>query len=133
MGRSQQLNKYRLAAAVLMLLSAAMFGCGSSEEPTGSISGSVKAKGELVGDCRLMFVNPESFFNLAVTVNEQGDFTLDEVPFGEYLVSVGAKPNNDPIEVADLRIPKKYLSKETSGISVLVNSEEEVTLNIEMD
>jgi len=57
---------------------------------------------------------------------------LKEIPFGDYEVTVSQKLTNDPEVVFDKRIPKKYRSKKTSGLSVSINSAETV-FDIEMN
>ena len=67
------------------------------------------------------------------TVDEFGNFQIKNVPFGEYQVWVCQKPSNDPNFVLDTRIPKKYRRKETSEVTVSVETADEVVLNIKMD
>jgi len=124
---------WRLPTFVLILLVSVCVGCGPEKEPMGLISGTVTVKGEALGECKVAAYSPDTSRTSGGTVDEQGNFEIKNVPLGDYQIWFYPKPSNDPNHVPNIRIPMKYLKKETSGISASVKEKaEEVKLNVEM-
>lgn len=124
----------RMSLLAVVLLTLSLVGCDdSASEASGTLTGTVKSGGEVCGDCTIAIFNPETLLRRGCIVGESGEFELKEIPFGDYEVTVGQKPTNSPDPVFDKRIPKKYRSKKTSGLSVSITSAEPVVFNIEMN
>lgn len=129
------ITKWSLSTFVLTLISIAVtVGCGPSPPPTGSITGVVTSKGEPV-ECYLLLSDAVARQNTGTKCNEEGVFEQKGILFGEYKVAVkqitdshsaGATP-------VDKRIPEKYRSIKTTDLSVSIQGEEPVVLNIEME
>jgi len=115
----------------LVALSLTLSGCGEpAKPPSGTLTGSVKSGGKICGNCRVALHNEKG--SKGLTVGESGTFEFKDVPFGDYKVTVYQKPTNDPVEVFDKRIPRKYRQMKTSGLSISIPSAEPVVFDIEM-
>ena len=127
-------NWCSLLFALLVISVSVSVGC-DRKEPMGMLSGSVSSKGKACGNCQLEIFDPASLRSIGATVNDQGTFELKDVPFGEYQIAVlqVLDPHDPGDPPPDKRIPEKYRDGKTSGITVSVNSVEEVVLKIEMD
>ena len=125
-------SKWMLFSTALVVIS--LSGCGPTPDPTGSLTGTVKSNGEIYdGKCIVSISGDSGRVNRGTTANENGSYEVTEIPFGDYQVRVFEKPNNEPIEVRDKRIPGKYRSVETSGLTFTIASEEPVVLDINME
>ena len=123
----------RMGLLAVALLTVSLVGCeDSASETSGTLTGTVKSGGEVCGNCLIAIFNPKTLLRRGCIVGESGEFELKEIPFGDYEVTVSQKLTNDPEVVFDKRIPKKYRSKKTSGLSVSINSAETV-FDIEMN
>lgn len=108
-------------------------GCGDGGPPTGEISGKVFFNDELVGDCLISLYAPATRLSLGAKVGQDGTFSIEDVPLGEYQIAVRQKTSNSPKEQPfDKRIPKKYRSGETSGFSTTI-VEGENSVDLKMD
>jgi len=129
-----QLSSKHLSSTVFLLLALFVFvGCGPTPEPVGSVTGSVKADDQTIGNCKVSIYNLKTRRKRATSVSDSGEYTLKNIPFGDYQVRVYPTPNDSPVEIPDRRIPKKYRRGETSGLAVSVSSEEEVVYDIELE
>ena len=123
----------RMGLLAVAMLTVSLVGCeDSASETSGTLTGTVKSGGEVCGNCLIAIFNPKTLLRRGCIVGESGEFELKEIPFGDYEVTVSQKLTNDPEVVFDKRIPKKYRSKKTSGLSVSINSAETV-FDIEMN
>lgn len=128
---------YRLINSFCVLVTASILaisvGC-SSGEPMGSISGTLTSNGEPCGNCELGFLDPTTKRWTGATVDDQGRFTLREINFGKYQVEVRQvlDPHAAGDPPPDDRIPQKYRDASTSGISFVIDSTDEISLDIEM-
>ena len=107
-------------------------GCGPEPEPVGSITGKVLSGDTAIGNCKVAIKNPETLVGKAATVDEAGNFKLENVSFGEYEVRVYPAPSQAAEVVPDPRIPKKARRFASSGYSVSVQSADEVVNNIDL-
>lgn len=125
-------NGWSLVAIASILLSVSV-GC-SSGEPMGTISGTVTSNGEACGNCELGFLDPTTKRWTGATVNDQGEFVLKEINFGEYQVEVRQvlDPHAAGDPPPDDRIPEKYRDASTSGITFVIDSTDDVVLEIKM-
>lgn len=126
---------YKLSLLAVALLALSLSGClSTASEELGSLTGTLKSKGKACGDCLIAVFNTKTLKSYGCKVEESGTFELNELPLGEYQVSVVQEPTNDAREVFDKRIPKKYRNKSTSGLNVSITSTEAAAvLNIDME
>ena len=124
-------SKFSILSCVFLLMFA-MAGCEKAE-PTGTLIGTVKSKGEICDNCLISIASTETLFRRGGGVNEEGAFKLRDIPFGEYRVRVVQMPTNRTEKVFDKRIPKKYRRVETSGLTASIPTEEPVVLEIDME
>jgi len=109
-----------------LILVSTFLGCsGNQKEPTGSLAGFVKAKGEAVGDCKIALYQASTQLTVGGAVAADGAFHLKEVPLGEYAVFVLQipSPNEEPAPF-DRRIPQKFRDPNTSMLSVTIEEGE---------
>ena len=109
----------------------AFVGCGPAAEPVATLSGKVMSGDTVIGVCKVAISNPVTLKTKAATVDEKGNFKIEEIPYGEYNVKVYPKQNSGPEEVFDPRIPKKLQRFQTSGVTVSVQSTD-VDLDIDL-
>lgn len=111
-----------------------MTGCGGPKpEPTGTLLGSLKSRGEVCDNCLISIGSTETSFRRGGNVSESGTFELKGIPFGDYQVRVVQMPTNLEVKVFDERIPKKYRNLKSSGLTVSITSTDPVTLDIDME
>lgn len=123
-----------LAASTALTLLFLLSGCNDagSAVPMGSVSGTVTSNGEICGDCMLALFNTQSLRSYGGRINASGTYEVKNLPFGDYKITMVQKPTNEVNEVFDKRIPKKYRDEKSSGLSVSIDSEEQVVYDIEM-
>ena len=114
------------------VLTFAITGC-EQPKPLGTLTGTVRSKGEICDNCLISIASKETLFRRGGSVNEEGRFTLTDIPFGEYKIRVVQMPTNATKKVNDDRIPKKYRRPETSGLTASIPSAEPVTFDIDME
>lgn len=106
-----------LVGAILVI------GCGPSEGPAGTVSGTVTLDGEPVESGEVNFVSSEGFAATGSITN--GQFTLDApLPVGKYSVAVGppaltAAPGEEGGNAAipESPVPASYRTPGMSGLS----------------
>jgi len=115
-----------VAALFCVTLFFVFSGCrGEAKPPSGELVGKVLSNGELVGDCVVAIYNPTTKKSMGAKVDAQGEFTIPEIPLGEYKVTVSQMPSssakNPPF---DKRIPKEYRNRKTTDLKVEIKEGE---------
>ena len=128
-----QTSPSRIGLCFLGLIAVAIAGCQPTEEPSGTLTGTVKSRGEICNNCLISITNTETLFRRGGNVEDSGTFKLTGLPFGDYQVRIVQMPTNLVEKVFDERIPKKYRNLKTSGLMASVTSVEPVTLDIDME
>lgn len=119
----------RIGICALMLLTATLWGC-SGEKPKNTLKGKVTYKNEAVADANVQIQTAASGAAAAAKTDAGGNYTIEAVlPPGKYSVWVipfevpppappppGYKPADNP------KIPKKYRSAATSGLTLEVKA-----------
>ena len=126
------ISKFQITSIAFSAMMLLTIGCGPAPEPMGTLSGSVKSGDKPIGNCRIGIFCPETNQSISASVDDSATYKLDEIPFGEYQVWVSQMPTNAHEVVLDPRIPKKYRDKKTSGLTVSLNSTDEVVYDIDM-
>ena len=115
-------------------------GCGSpsADDATSTISGQVTMGGGPVTDAVIVFSSPAAGAGGSAVVDEDGTYQLtDPLPAGTYQVTLTPAPvpppnPGEPVPViTPSRIPEKYFSPESSGLTAEVVSGEN-TFNFEL-
>jgi hypothetical protein len=117
-----------LAGGMILLPS----GCGSFENK-GTISGTVRYKGEPLSEGRVSFVNDKGRV-VTATIDQSGRYVASHVPTGSAKVTVqvvpadgpppisfGAIPQSVHVAAAALKIPSRYGAPSTSGLILEVS------------
>lgn len=110
------------SATLLVIFS----GCsGEAGPPSGELIGKVLSDGELVSDCVVAIYNPTTKKSMGAKVDGQGEFTIAEIPLGEYKVTVSQMPSNSAKNPPfDKRIPKQYRNRKTTDLKVEIKEGE---------
>ena len=115
----------------LATISLSLSGCGGDPpQPSGTVTGTVKSRGEICGNCRVSLHSLKG--TKSFNVDESGTFELKDIPFDDYVVTLYQAPTNNPVKVFDKRIPQKYRETKTSGLSLSITSPEPVVFDIDM-
>ena len=127
-------NSFCVCVAASLLILAA--GCGGeSVNSTGTLTGTVSSKGTPYASCKVQILRVGTSVVKGRMVDENGKFRFEEVPFGDYQLSV--RQFVDPYTTGDIpfdkNIPKKYRSHKTSGLEVSVPTSEEVVFDFNME
>ncbi|HEY40239.1 MAG TPA: hypothetical protein G4O18_00065, partial [Dehalococcoidia bacterium] len=71
-------------------------GVNFSLEPAGTISGTIydAATGQPLADCMAMATNPTTGVNFKASTDASGTYTIDNLPFGEYIVMAMGMPDD---------------------------------------
>ena len=102
-------------------------GCEEAGPPTGELLGKVYSNDELVNDCVVAIYNPTSKKTMGARVDGQGEFTISEVPLGEYVVTFSRMPSNSAKNPPpDKRIPRRYQDRKTTDFSVEIEEGDNV-------
>lgn len=131
--------RFHILAAFLGGLLLVSSGCGGgSSEKLGSVSGQVLLKDGRAPDEGLVnLYAPATGDSAQAALDPNGKFLLKRVPVGEYQVSITPPvelPPGDPnyVQRPASRIPTKYYSASTSGLSVTVKpGENSLDLHLE--
>ena len=127
----RSISNWKLLAPALLAISMSVAGCGPPPEPTGGVEGTVKSRGKICGECQVLLHSLKG--TVGCEVGESGDYEFNEIPYGDYKLTVFQKPSYGPTEVFDRRIPNKYRNTKSSGLSVSITAPEPIVFDIDME
>ncbi len=141
---------------VALLLLAVLVGCGSRRSRYGRVSGKIAYRGQAVNDAALLLYSAEGSQATPITipVDEEGNFSIADVPPGEYKVVVqGAEGEASGISLKDfppdkqeqvkallegqkfphtISFPKKYKDLETTPLRCTIGDSDQ-PLDLELE
>jgi len=133
--------RFRIFIAFFGCLLFVSSGCGggASYEVSGSISGRVSLKdGSVPGEGLVNLYAPVTGVSAQANLDSEGNFSLKQIPVGEYQVSVTPPPQLPPgapsagSNQSTSKIPPKYYNASTSGLLVTVKPGEN-SLNLHLE
>jgi len=104
----------------------ALTGCG--DKPTGSISGTVKHKGQPVTSGTINLILPDKGLGYDGKIGSSGTFSIDKVETGKYKVYISPPqveqlpPGKAPSKAEPFAVPKKYQDQKDTTLSVDVKA-----------
>jgi hypothetical protein len=125
----------RLLSVALL---AAAVGCGNSDIPKITLTGTVRYNGKPVSSGLLRFTGPNGFYS-AASVQPDGTYTVTDVIPGELKVGImdepqgagGPEGKSAGPRPAPLTVPAKFREPETSGLVYTVTADM-TTLDIDI-
>ena len=127
-------RRFKAIATFAFLFVFVFAGCGPKPVPMGTVTGSVTAGSERIGNVKLAIYNVKTSEKIAATVDDAANYKITEIPFGDYEVYLYTKQVYSTEDIPpDPRIPKKYRSRKTSGLTVSIDSQDEVKFDIELE
>jgi hypothetical protein len=108
-------------------------GCGPKRDPQGTVTGKVTYKGQPVngGTLKLYKIKGTAGDDILIPLSQEGTYSSADVPEGDYIVVVEPLPAHTPKTTGKTRlsdtattgtipIPKKYLDRKDSSLSMTV-------------
>jgi hypothetical protein len=136
-----------VVACLLLFSSVVCFGCGSNA-PIGTVQGKVTLNGQPINGGRVVMVGEQPPVELAASIEADGSYKMrsyesDGLPPGRYKVAVSSQGIADgdeialagspaPPEPAGPKIPRKYESVETSGLTADVKPGDNPPFNFDL-
>ncbi len=115
-----ELKRWLAVAAMLL----AVTGCKKADEtPTGTVQGKVMLGSAPLTSGQVEFFSSAAGIGASAPVKDDGSYQIPTpLPIGEYSISVsGVLPEPGLPEPPPTKVPKKYWSAKTSGISQIVS------------
>ncbi|MCO6047078.1 carboxypeptidase-like regulatory domain-containing protein [Aeoliella sp. ICT_H6.2] len=147
MPKQSNVRPFLAAACVCVaLMAATAIGCGRTDNGTGEVHGQVTFNQQPIGKAHIMFESGDIGSVLAVPLDSDGSFHVDELKTGEYVVAVvppdtqggreigdfdGSKPLAQQRSTTRENIPAKFSSTLTSPLRhTVVEGESEFSVDL---
>ena len=133
---------HRLLVSVLAIGLLWTAGCGTSRPASASASGKVTAGGQPVTGAMISFADPQTGAGAGCDLDAAGAYSIKEgLPPGKYKVSVFPKsaadrppmPGQTPPPTPESKVPLKYRSDATSGLTADIKPGANPDLDFKLD